>query len=388
MKKKYNVIFGLILIIFIGLSIILWIFFGNFGISSYNYSIKNAFPNLSFSNPVGLYHPNDGTDRLFVIQQDGLIYTFQNNESTNTKNLFLDLSDDISTGGERGLLGLAFHPNFTSNGYFFVDYTDEGTGNTIISRFKVNETNLNLANKSSEYTFLEVTQPYSNHNGGQIQFGSDAYLYISLGDGGGVGDPDQNGQNRMTQLGAILRIDVDSGSPYSIPTDNPFYGNVNGWAEEIFAFGFRNPWRFSFDSLTGDLWAGDVGQNSWEEIDIVEKGKNYGWNTKEGFHDYVGGVNNVTPVEPPIFEYGHDIGISITGGYVYRGSSLTDLIGKYIYADYGTGKIWSLEYSDGVVIENKLLYDAIISIPSFGVDANNELYICAFDGKIYTLVQT
>ena len=186
-------------------------------------------------------------------------------------------------------------------------------------------------------------------------------------------------------LGSIFRIDVDSAFPYAIPTDNPFYNNSDGWAEEIFAFGFRNPWRFSFDANTGSLWAADVGQSSWEEIDIIEKGKNYVWNTKEGSHNFNLGTN-VTQLVDPIYEYSHNLGNSITGGYVYRGSILTDLIGKYIYADYVSGRIWALEYSGETVINNTELIDTDLKIPSFGVDAHNELFICAFDGNIYKLI--
>jgi len=338
---------------------------------------------LSFSSPVGLYDPNDGTNRLFVVQQNGLIKVFENNANVTDASTFLDISSEITYGGERGLLGLAFHPNYTSNGYFYVDYTDT-SGDTIISRFNVDGTNPNTANQTSEVEILKVNQPYSNHNGGQIAFGPDGYLYIGLGDGGSGGDPEGNGQNRQTLLGSILRIDVDSGLPFAVPTDNPFYGNVNGYAEELFAFGFRNPWRFSFDAITGDLWAGDVGQSLWEEIDIVESGKNYGWNTREGAHDYDPGTNTTTVIDP-IYEYSHSLGNAITGGFVYRGSSLSNLIGKYLYADYGSGRIWALEFQDGTAVNNTLLYDASFSIPSFGVDSNNELYICAFDGKIYQL---
>jgi len=392
MEKKQTLVLGIIIIIIIAFSLgtifLLNIFPTTQTPPSNDYGLETAFPNLTFNSPVGLYDPNDGTNRLFVVEQGGKIYSYQNNLNTTTKNIFLDLSSDISTGGERGLLGLAFHPNYSSNGYFYVDYTDEGTGNTILSRFKVNNTNINIANKSSEETILEVVQPYSNHKFGQIQFGSDGYLYISLGDGGGAGDPDENGQDRTTKLGSILRIDIDSTFPYAIPNDNPFYNNTNGWAEEIFAFGLRNPWRFSFDSQTGDLWAADVGQNNWEEIDIIEKGKNYGWDVKEGTHFYEDPGSNVTNMVDPIYEYSHAEGISITGGYVYRGLILTSLMGKYIYADYGTGKIWALEYSEETVIKNSLLVDSSLSIPSFGVDSNDELYICAFDGLIYKLVQT
>jgi len=359
----------------------------NFFFRNYNYNLEVAFPNLTFNSPVGLYDSGDGTNRLFVVEQGGKIWVFNNNINENERILYLDISDLISTGGERGLLGFAFHPNYGINGFFYVYYTKTGSGDSKISRFKVNMTDSNLANKSSELKILEVPQPFGNHNGGQLSFGQDGYLYIALGDGGGSGDPSGHGQDRTTLLGAILRIDIDSGTPYTIPMDNPFYNNINGYKEEIFAFGFRNPWRFSFDPTTGNLWAGDVGQNSWEEIDIVESGRNYGWNSKEGNHNFNPG-SNVTEIEPPVHEYS-SLGVenAITGGFVYRGAELTGLYGNYIYADYGSGKIWALDYKNGMVVKNTLLIDSNLVIPSFGVDSNNELYICAFDGNIYKLNQ-
>lgn len=355
-------------------------------LGDYEYNIQTAFPNLTFSKPVGIYDPGDGSNRLFIVEQDGLIKVFKNDGNVSDYDIFLDLSSDITTGGERGLLGLSFHPDYDTNGYFFVYYTEEVTGDSIISRFKVDSMGANLANKSSEVEILKVVQPYANHNGGQIQFGPDGYLYIALGDGGNSGDPNGHGQNRQTLLGSILRIDVDSILPYTIPNNNPFFGNANGWAEEIYAFGFRNPWRFSFDPVTGFLWAADVGQSSWEEIDIVTNGSNYGWSSIEGTLDFNPGTN-VSVLVDPIYEYNHTLGIAITGGYVYRGTSLTGLVGKYIYADYGSGRIWALDYTGGIVLNNTLLIDTGLLIPSFGVDANNELYICAFDGKIYKLTE-
>ena len=385
LNKKTWIIVVFIVIITAGFGIFFFLSIPNLLSYSFSYDLKTAFPNLSFTSPVGLHDPNDGSNRLFVVQQNGLIKVFENNENVSDVSIFLDISSEITYGGERGLLGLAFHPNYTSNGYFYVDYTDI-SGNTIISRFKVDNTNPNMANQTSEVEILKVIQPYSNHNGGQIAFGPDGYLYIGLGDGGSGGDPEGNGQNRQTLLGSILRIDVDSGSPYTIPMDNPFYMNGNGYTQEIFAFGFRNPWRFSFDAVSGELWVGDVGQALWEEIDIVQNGKNYGWNAREGAHDYDPGTNT-TSLTDPIHEYSHALGNAITGGFVYRGSLLSNLIGKYVYADYGSGRIWALRYQDGKVVNNTLLYDASFNIPSFGVDSNNELYICGFNGNIYQLAE-
>ena len=391
MKKKLVLSFLIIIIIAIGSGVILLLIFQEFSIKdnvneNYEYDIQIAFQNLTFTRPVGIYSPGGGTDRLFVVEQDGRILVFDNNQNSTDYEIFLDIKSQIAAGGEKGLLGLAFHPNFTLNNYFYVYYVDLVNEDSVLSRFKVDSTDINKANKTSETILLTIPQPYSNHNGGQISFGPDGYLYIALGDGGGSGDPDGNGQNRQSLLGSILRIDIDSSFPYSIPNDNPFYGNTNGWAEEIFAFGFRNPWRFSFDPITGMLWTGDVGQSLWEEIDIVENGKNYGWNSKEGFHDFNPGTN-VTIIENPIYEYNHSLGRSITGGFVYRGSVLSGLIGKYIYADFISGRIWALEYSGGAVLNNTELIDTDLNISSFGIDANNELFICAFDGRIYTLIQ-
>lgn len=386
LKKRLILALLLSTVIVIGIGIGVLLNFQGVGLIENKYNLQNAFPNLTFTRPVGIYDAEDGSNRLFVVEQGGKIIVFENEANSTDSQVFLDLSADISAGGERGLLGLTFHPDYTITGNFYIYYTERGTGDSVISVLKVNSSNTNMANKSSEIKLLKIEQPYPNHNGGQIQFGPDGYLYISLGDGGGSGDPAGNGQNRETLLGSILRIDVDSAIPYIIPNDNPFFGNVNGWAEEIFAFGFRNPWRFSFDPNTGFLWTGDVGQQLWEEIDIVENGKNYGWSAKEGNHDYNPGTN-VTMIEDPIHEYNHGSGISITGGYVYRGSSLPGLIGKYIYADYGTGRIWALEYSGGVVLNNTELINTDLNIPSFGVDTNDVLYICSFDGNIYKLIQ-
>jgi len=384
MKKKTILIILLSVIIIIGIGFVIWLL-PLFNIK-YIYNVENAFPDLSFTDPIGIYDANDGTNRLFVLEQGGVIWTFNNNRNANTKYKFLDITDLIVSGGERGLLGLAFHPNYEINGFLYVYYTKIGTGQSIISRFTVNASDPNMANKSSEFEIMPpINQPYINHNGGQISFGPDGHLYIALGDGGGSGDLDGNGQDRTTLLGSILRIDVDSGSPYTIPVDNPYYNNMDGYAEEIYAFGFRNPWRFSFDTDRGNLWAADVGESSWEEINIVESGKNYGWNAKEGFEDLNPGVN-VSSIEPPVFVYanaGEDI--AITGGFVYRGFRLTGLIGKYIYADYGSGKIWALTHSFEKVTGNDLLIDTTFNIPSFGTDNNNRLYICSLDGNIYIL---
>lgn len=355
------------------------------------YKLKNAFKNLSFDNPVDLQHPGDGTNRIFIVAQGGLIYVFNNNHSAKSAKVFLDIRDKVTSSGELGLLGLAFHPDYKNNGYFYVNYTASDPLRSVIARYTVRPKNRNSANKNSERILLEVNQPYSNHNGGQLAFGTDGYLYISLGDGGSGGDPQNNGQNRSSFLGKILRIDVDCTSDsknYCIPSGNPFAGNTQGYKEEIYAYGLRNPWRFSFDPVTGWMWAGDVGQNSWEEIDIIEKGENYGWRIMEGNHCYNPSSGcDTSGLTLPVWEYGHNGqgSCSITGGYVYLGAKFPELYGKYIYGDYCSGNIWALSYDGTNSATNKLLLTADIEISSFGIDRNNEMYVCDLNGKIYKL---
>lgn len=354
-----------------------------------SYEVVEAFPNLSFTRPVDLQHPGDESNRLFVVEQRGIISLFQNDPSVSSKTTFLDIEDQVDDrGNEEGLLGLAFHPSFENNGYFYVNYTTNNS-TTRISRFQVSQDNPDQADPSSEEVILSFDQPYGNHNGGQVSFGPDGYLYIAVGDGGSGGDPQENGQNRSTLLATILRIDVDNqagGNNYAIPPDNPFADNDQGYREEIYAYGLRNPWRFSFDPNNGQLWTGDVGQNAYEEIDIVESGGNYGWNTMEGNHcfDPQSGCDR-SGLELPVWEYGRDQGVSITGGFVYRGPTLSNLTGQYIYADYASGRIWALDVSDMNDPVNTQLYKADFGISSFGVDQNNELYICGFDGKIHKM---
>lgn len=363
---------------------------GNENDAPVTYRTVNAFPNLSFTRPVDFQHAGDNTNRIFVVEQEGVISVFANNASVTSKKTFLDIRSKVEdSGNEEGLLGLAFHPNYETNGYLYVNYTANNPDRTVISRFTVSSGDADAANPGSEHIILEFDQPYSNHNGGQVSFGPDGFLYIATGDGGSGGDPEENGQNRSTLLGKILRIDVNSeedGNEYAIPDDNPFKGNGSGYREEIYAYGLRNPWRFSFDLPTNRLWTGDVGQNAYEEIDIIEKGGNYGWDVMEGKHCFEPSSGcNQTGLKLPIWEYGRSLGISITGGFVYRGPSLSELTGKYIYADFGTGRIWSLNADNLSSPVNNLLLKSDLNISSFGVDQNNELYICSFDDKIYKL---
>ncbi len=350
--------------------------------------LQVAFSNLSFARPVDLQHPGDGTDRIFVVEQAGVIKVFENNASATTAATFLDITGRVNdTGNEEGLLGLAFHPDYKNNGYFYVNYTATSPRRTVIARYRVNASNPNLADPNSEFILLTFNQPFENHNGGQIAFGPDGYLYIATGDGGSGGDPQGNGQNLQTLLGKILRIDVNitnAGRNYGIPSTNPFAGNTAGNREEIYAYGLRNPWRMSFDPVTKWLWAGDVGQGRREEIDIIENGKNYGWNRMEGTLCYPSGSPCDLPgLTKPIAEYDRTLGASVTGGYVYRSNKVPELAGAYIYADYVSGRIWSLRYDGVNPASNVLLLDTNLFIASFGVDKNLELYICAFDGRIY-----
>ena len=352
------------------------------------FTVQDAFPGLKFKRPLDIQNAGDGSGRVFVVEQDGRIYVIENKPTIKAE-LFLDISDRIdNSGNEMGLLGLSFHPDFKKNGLFFVNYTNSTS--TVISKFKTDPSNLNRADPTSEEIILTFNQPYSNHNGGQLAFNrNDSYLYIGVGDGGNEGDPQRNGQNCNTLLGKILRIDInkkDTGLNYGIPPDNPFVNNSQGKREEIYAYGLRNPWRFSFDPQSGRLWAADVGQNRIEEIDLIDKGKNYGWNIMEGSLCYNPPSGcNTSGLELPIYEYQHPLGEAVTGGYVYSGQKLPVLYGAYIYADYGTGLIWGLWYQEGSKPQNFTLTDTKLNISSFGIDENNELYMTSFDGKIYSL---
>ena len=360
-----------------------------------NFNVENAFPNLSFEDPVGIHAPNDGTNRLFVVEQEGRIKVFNNDTNTSDWDMFLDITNLVDQDGgytEEGLLGLAFHPDFTDNGYFYVNYTEHNPRRNVIARYTVNSNNPNQANYNSSQIILEVGQPYTNHNGGQMEFGpNDGYLYISFGDGGSAGDPLGHGQNTTTLLGTLIRIDVDNpsnGLNYSIPSDNPFV-DVIGPRPEIYAYGLRNMWRFSFDLQTGFLWGADVGQYEYEEINIIESGGNYGWNIMEGTSCYDSPSCNEDGLELPIWEYELYVNgvCSITGGYVYRGPTLWNLTGKYIYGDWCTGDIWALEYSEDGNHVNEHLMVSGINITSFGVDQYNELLICA-NSNIYKLTSS
>jgi len=316
----------------------------------------------------------DGSGRLFVIEKVGRIRIIENDQLLETP--FLDISDHVgSSGNEQGLLGLVFHPRYQETGHFFVNYTDVN-GDTVIARFQVSS-DPNVADPNSEVKLLGVDQPFPNHNGGGLAFGPDGFLYAGLGDGGSQGDPNGNAQNTDVLLGKMLRLDVDSADPYTIPADNPF-------GSEVWAYGLRNPWRFSFDRATGDLYIADVGGNAWEEVDFLAAGSpggaNFGWDHREGAHDFEGG--GPEGMIDPVAEYSHpEGGCSVTGSYVYRGS-MSEWNGIYLYGDYCTGLIWGLIRANDSW-QNQLLFDVDANITSFGQDESGELYLLDDGGGVF-----
>ena len=352
--------------------------------------------------PVIIANAGDGSNRLFVGSQQGTIYVFNNDQAETTSKVFLNFRDKVRYSdkeNEEGFLGLAFHPQYKQNGEIFVYYTENSLPRvSVVSRFRVSKDHPEQADPQSEEQLLRIEQPYWNHNGGTLAFGPDGYLYIGLGDGGSGNDPHGNGQSLSTLLGKILRIDVDKTSgelPFAIPADNPFVGR-KGARPEIFAYGLRNVWRLAFDRETELLWAADVGQDLWEVIDIIRSGGNYGWNLREGLHPFgknpnQSNPNQSNPNQPkaelidPIWEYDHQVGKSITGGFVYRGSRVPELAGKYLYADYVTGKIWALDYDAAAkrVRGNYKIESPLLPVITFGEDEAGEAYfaIVAPDGK-------
>ena len=336
--------------------------------------------------PIGLANAGDGSGRLFIIEQAGVIRVLQDGELLPVP--FLDISDQVDCCGERGLLGLAFHPEYARNGEFYVHYSDLN-GDTILARFQVDLAERpDQADPDSQVIILRVAQPYGNHNGGTVAFGLDGYLYLGLGDGGSGGDPLGNAQNLDSLLGKLLRLDVDSGDPYAIPPDNPYA--QGGGAPEIWASGLRNPWRFSFDRLTGDLFIGDVGQSSWEEIDFFPAGDpggaNFGWNYREGAHPFsASSPPGELLLTDPVAEYGRDQGITVIGGVVYRGTQIPEWEGIYLYGDYGSGFIWGLFQGADGSWRNAVLFETGTSITSFGQDESGEVYYVDLGGNLFRL---
>ena len=331
---------------------------------------------------------NAGDSRLFVADQRGYIRIISSTGIVGTQP-FLDITNRVVYGGEQGLLGIAFHPNYKTNGYFYVNYVGNGDS-THISRFKVSTSNLNVADPQSELKLMTIFQPYQNHNGGDLQFGPDGYLYIGMGDGGSGGDPGNRAQNPKELLGKMLRIDVDHGSPYAVPPTNPFYNSATARGE-IWALGLRNPWRFSFDRLTGDLWIGDVGQDLYEEIDFQQAnskgGENYGWRCYEGNQTYnSSGCASGSLMTFPVNTYSHGAECSVTGGYVYRGSTLSPFYGYYFFTDYCSDKIWTLHKVSGNWVKEDFGQFTGNNFSTFGEDINGQLYVAGrTSGKIFRI---
>jgi len=380
-----------------------------------------AFPDLKFNRPLWMEEAPDGLKRLFVIEQGGKIFTFPRERNAQDPKLFLDITDRKPlVQNEEGLLAFAFHPQFKTNGLFYIYYSQQAPKRSVLSEIQVSKSDSNKADLATERVILEIPQPYWNHNGGTLVFGPDGFLYLSLGDGGppAGGDPHSVGQSGHHLLAKILRIDVNSRTgklPYGIPKDNPFVGKdekgnlkadpfdtqPEGVRPEIWAYGLRNVWRMSFDRETGDLWAGDVGQDKWEEVDLIVKGGNYGWSVREGFHDFKNQKPQGKAIDP-VIEYPHNPGlsseckfpdhspgVSITGGYVYRGKKIPALRGAYVYGDFAMGTVWGLRYENAAVtVHGKLVKEnPTRQIASFAEDKEGELYALAFDGKIYQLAE-
>jgi glucose/arabinose dehydrogenase len=356
-----------------------------------NYQLENAFPYLSFVSPTDIVAPADGSNRLFVVEKTGAIWTFPSDYTTPAqgKTLFLDVSLKIRTSGEAGLLGLAFHPDFKTNGWFYIYYVTDYPYRNILARYHVSA-DPNVADPASELILLDVPKLNYFHNGGQIRFGTDGYLYIGMGD-------DLNGNNaqRLTDMtGKILRIDVNNpsgGLNYGIPPSNPFAGNPNGYLEEIYAYGFRNPWRFSLDDATGEFWVADVGEDTYEELDLVTKGRNYGWPLMEGPACFqpstcdTAGLN----LALPLYWYDHTEGVAIIGGQRYRGKHVPELAGTFVFADYTGGEVWGLNYDGAGTPERSDLVLGAPPLLTFGEGPlpRRELYVGSNDGHIYRLAR-
>ena len=355
-----------------------------------SWNVERAFPGFHFTRPVFLANAGDGSGRVFVVELKGTVWSLSGTAPV-VSSLFLDISSRVHYGTEEGLWSIAFHPGFKTNGLVFAVYStgttyQQGAPDQVrvrLSRFSLSASNPGQLDPASEVVLLEIPKRYSNHNGGTIAFGPDGYLYMSVGDGGCCGDPERNAQNLNALKGKILRLDVDQGSPYATPPDNPFAGQANARAE-VWAYGLRNPWRFSFDRANGTLWAGDVGQDTWEEVDVVTKGGNYGWSAFEGDHVYDASIPAPGSIAPAL-EFDHTVGQCVIGGYVYRGASIPSLQGQYLFADYATGKVWAASW-DGIRVTGILPVTNSIapSVCSFGEDEAGEVYLLSYStGCVY-----
>ncbi|MBA3846764.1 MAG: PQQ-dependent sugar dehydrogenase [Planctomycetes bacterium] len=346
-----------------------------------------VWPELTFERPLAVVPAGDGSARLFVVEQPGRIWVVPAKRDAQ-RSLAIDLRAKVlSKGNEEGLLALAFHPRHADNRQLFIYYSAAKPRRAVVSRLTIDAKDPGRIAPDSEEVLLEISQPYENHNGSSLVFGPDGMLYLSPGDGGSGGDPHDAGQRLDTHLGKVLRIDVDRADPgraYAIPPDNPFVGK-EGARGEIWAYGLRNVWRMTFDRETGALWGGDVGQNAFEEIDLIVKGGNYGWRVREGKHGFKD-QPHVGDLIEPIVEYGRDLGQSVTGGYVYRGKRFASLQGVYLYADFASGRTWGLRHGDDRLIEHRLVCDSKLQISSFGETADGELMVTAFDGRVYAVV--
>jgi glucose/arabinose dehydrogenase len=360
-------------------------------------ALSQVFTNLTFSQPLGLFQTPGDSSRWYVMERAGRVRSFENTPNVASFDAdLIDIRSRVSTSGEGGLLGMAFHPDFASNGEVFFSWTETGAPLiSFISRFDTVASGNTIA-AINEQQVIALNQEDDNHNGGNIAFGPDGFLYIGFGDGGGGGDPNERAQDPTNLLGSLLRLDVDSGNPFTIPAENPFAGGrictetvtPGGICAQIYAFGLRNPWRFSFDLLDGTLWLADVGQGTWEEVDQITNGGNYGWDSREGAHCFEPSNNCPTAgLIDPVAEYDHNVGNSITGGYVYRGTSLPDLAGHYVFGDFGSGRIWCLlEDTPGDFSLEELL-DSTLRIGSFAQGNDGEIYVLdIFGGGIYQIV--
>ena len=356
--------------------------------------LEHVFTSLpALEQPVALMQAPGDDSRWYVVERTGRVRAFDNDPAVTASSVVIDLSGIVDSGPqEAGLLGMAFHPDFQTNGEVFLSFTRPGLV-SYVSRFTSVDGGATL-DVASEQVVVTFPQPFDNHNGGNIAFGPDGMLYAGFGDGGSGNDPEDHAQNTADLLGSMLRIDVDGGSPYAIPPDNPFAGNplcTQGFGQEpcpeIYAWGLRNPWRWSFDAVTGDLWVGDVGQNMWEEIDLVTSGGNYGWRIREGAHCNIPEDCSAQGLIDPVVEYDHSLGRAVTGGYVYRGTAMPDLDGAYFYADYSSGRVWGL-FDDGAGgLEARELLDTDLNISSFGQANDLELYVVDLvGGQIHQIV--